>query len=260
LERPQPVEWALCYSLLCLTDHSYQRPLLQIRLENFLSFGPAATPLELENLNILIGPNAAGKSNLIEALALMRATPVSPAASNMDLRGVVRRGGGVHEWIWKGGKSAILDVVVSNPRGEHPLRHVLSFGGDGQGFRLEDERIENQSPDRGENGPIFYYRFEHGQPLLFTQSSKDKLPLMWLRISQLVQIPLAVGRMGIAILWAGNSFFMQASNLMFSQAWTGGLPRISNTLGLCITGPAPQRTRAPSPRRSVRIMSLLTCF
>jgi AAA15 family ATPase/GTPase len=78
------------------SNHNYQRPLLQIKLENLLSFGPGATALELENLNIFIGPNAAGKSNLIEALSLMRATPVSATASNTDLRGVLRRGGGIH--------------------------------------------------------------------------------------------------------------------------------------------------------------------
>jgi predicted ATPase len=140
--------------------------LLQIRLENFLSFGPAAAPLELENLNVLIGPNAAGKSNLIEALALMRATPVSPAASNMDLRGVVRRGGGVNEWVWKGGRSAVLDVVVSNPKGEQPLRHVLSFRGDEQGFRLEDESIEDAAPQEHERVSDFYYRFNQEYPVV----------------------------------------------------------------------------------------------
>ncbi|HTX37203.1 MAG TPA: AAA family ATPase [Bryobacteraceae bacterium] len=147
--------------------YSNERPLLQIRLENFLSFGPETAPLELENLNILIGPNAAGKSNLIEALALMRSTPVSPAASNTDLRGVVRRGGGAKEWIWKDGKSAVLDLVVSNPRGNQPLRHVLSFSSEDQGLRLEDERIEDETglPAPG-SGPYFYYRFQRGRPVV----------------------------------------------------------------------------------------------
>ena len=53
------------------SDQEDQRLLLRIKVENLLSFGPGAAPLELENLNILIGPNAAGKSNLIEALSLI---------------------------------------------------------------------------------------------------------------------------------------------------------------------------------------------
>jgi predicted ATPase len=154
-------------------DQSDRCMLLRIELENLLSFGPDPAPLELENLNILIGPNAAGKSNLIEALSLMRATPVSAAASNMDLRGLIRRGGGVNEWVWKGEKGAFasIDLVVNNPKGKQPLRHVLSFRGDQQGFRLADERIENEAPSPGEHDPYFYYHFQHGQPVVNTSGA-----------------------------------------------------------------------------------------
>jgi predicted ATPase len=167
--------------LSTINNHSNQSDqclLLRITVEGLLSFGPGAAPLELENLNILIGPNAAGKSNLIEALSLIRATPVSATSSNMDLRGVVRRGGGVNEWVWKGGKrkSASIDVVVSNPKGKQPLRHVLSFRGDEQGFRLDDERIENETPYRNEHDPYFYYHFQRGQPVVNTPTGgKRKL-------------------------------------------------------------------------------------
>src|SRR5450631_1673411 len=97
-------------------DQGVRRPLMRIKIENLLSFGPDSEPLELQDLNVLIGPNASGKSNLIEALSLMRATPVlSSAASNSDLRGAVRRGGGVSEWLWKGERQnvASVDVVVN---------------------------------------------------------------------------------------------------------------------------------------------------
>ena len=46
-----------------------------IRLENILSFGPDTPELPLEPLNVLIGPNASGKSNLIEVLAFLEAAP-----------------------------------------------------------------------------------------------------------------------------------------------------------------------------------------
>ncbi|MFQ5616909.1 MAG: AAA family ATPase, partial [Anaerolineales bacterium] len=48
-------------------------------------------------MNVLIGPNGSGKSNLIEAIDVVR-------ASVNDLHAAIRRGGGVHEWIWKGNK------------------------------------------------------------------------------------------------------------------------------------------------------------
>jgi len=153
-----------------------RRLLRQIKLENLLSFGPDSVTLELENLNILIGPNAAGKSNLIEALSLIRATPVSGAASNTDLRGIVRRGGGVNEWLWKGKKNgaASIDLVVNYPKGKRLLRHILSFRGDEQGFRLEDERIENETPAAGENDPYFYYHFQHGQPVVNKGATRQR--------------------------------------------------------------------------------------
>src|ERR1039457_2714812 len=143
--------------------------LREVRLTNLLSFGSKTEALPLENLNVLIGPNGAGKSNLIEALALMRATTVLPqSTSNADVRGVLRRGGGAQEWIWKGARSkpASLDVVVNNPQGLQPLRHVFAFRGDSQGFVLDDERVENEKADSGQKDSYFYYRFQDGHPVV----------------------------------------------------------------------------------------------
>ena len=154
-----------------------KRVLREIRLQNLLSFGPETESLPMENLNIFIGPNGAGKSNLIEALALMRATPVLPQApSNADVRSVVRRGGGAAEWIWKGapGKAAALELVVSNPKGAQPLRHLFAFGSDSQGFRLEDEWIENEKPHGKQNGEAyFFYRFQNGHPVVNSAGEKN---------------------------------------------------------------------------------------
>jgi predicted ATPase len=153
-------------------DH---RLLLQICLRNFLSFGPQTSPLDLKNLNVLIGANGSGKSNLIEALALLRAAPVPPqTTSNSDMRGVLRRGGGAQEWIWKGenGHAASLELLVENPKGKQPLWHVLSFRGDEQGFRFYDERIENEQGYDGQSDAYFYYRFQDGHPVVNT--AKDR--------------------------------------------------------------------------------------
>ncbi|MGA2175128.1 MAG: AAA family ATPase [Verrucomicrobiota bacterium] len=138
--------------------------LREIRLTNLLSFGPDTAALPLENLNVLIGPNGAGKSNLIEALALMRATPVpSQATSNSDVRGVVRRGGGAAEWIWKGAKglAAKVALVVNNPKGKQPLRHFFEFRGDERGFRVFDERVDQDEA-------CFYYQFRGGHAVINT--------------------------------------------------------------------------------------------
>jgi predicted ATPase len=145
------------------------RLLREIRATNLLSFGTGTAALPLENLNVLIGPNGAGKSNLIEALALIRATPVpSQTTSNSDVRGVVRRGGGAKEWIWKGasGQPASVELVVNNPKGRQPLRHVFAFRVDEQGFRLHDERVENEKPYSNQDEAYFYYHFQDGHPVV----------------------------------------------------------------------------------------------
>jgi AAA15 family ATPase/GTPase len=65
-----------------------RRLIQSIRLQNFLSFGPDAEEIELKSLNVLIGPNASGKSNLIEAVGFLQASPI-------DLGLPIREGGGI---------------------------------------------------------------------------------------------------------------------------------------------------------------------
>ena len=77
-----------------------------IRLENILSYGPERTELELQPLNVLIGPNASGKSNLIEALSLLESTP-------SNLQRPIEVGGGIREWLWKG-QDALPTATIEN--------------------------------------------------------------------------------------------------------------------------------------------------
>lgn len=131
--------------------------------KNFLSFGTDNVGIELKALNLFIGPNGCGKSNLIEAINLMRSAP-------KELREVTRKGGGVVEWIWKGGPkdAAAVEWVVRDQKGVTPLRHVLSFRSVAQAFSLEDERVENAYPQTGQPDVYFYYRYQHGQPVVNT--------------------------------------------------------------------------------------------
>ncbi|MBI3581445.1 MAG: AAA family ATPase, partial [Nitrospinae bacterium] len=59
-----------------------------IKLNNFLSFGPSSPEIELKSLNVLVGPNGSGKSNLLEAVAFLKSTP-------KDLMLPFRDGGGI---------------------------------------------------------------------------------------------------------------------------------------------------------------------
>ncbi len=141
-----------------------------LRLQNFLSYGSEGQEVELLPLNVLIGPNASGKSNLIEAIDLLRATP-------KDLTVPIREGGGISEWLWKGGKeipTASIEATVEYPKGIMPLRYRIGFTIVGQRLELVDETIENEASDSAvENNAISYYRYAGDNPALFVRTDGD---------------------------------------------------------------------------------------
>ena len=111
---------------------------------------------------MLIGPNASGKSNLIEALSILAAAP-------RDLQVPIREGGGIGDWLWKGSKqraTATIDTTIYYPWGPMPLRYRLSFTEIGQRFTLVDEAVENERPTDSSPRPYFYYAYQAGHPTL----------------------------------------------------------------------------------------------
>jgi len=143
-----------------------------IRLTNFLSYGSGSEEIALLPLNIIIGSNGSGKSNLIEAIELIRATP-------KDLLTPIRDGGGVRDWLWKGAQPSLaiatVDAVFENPRSSANLRYILSFTEVAQRFEIVDERVENEKPDQGHIKPYLYYRFTNGHGVLNVKGKERKL-------------------------------------------------------------------------------------
>src|SRR5574341_118659 len=99
-----------------------------ITLKNILSLREVS--LELCPLNVLIGPNASGKSNFVEAVSLLRAAPA-------DLQKAFLHGGGIREGLWKGGKVAspiaTLECRVA-PRDLPPAVYMREFSESVEGF------------------------------------------------------------------------------------------------------------------------------
>jgi len=114
---------------------------------NLLSFGPDTEPIEIRPLNILIGSNGSGKSNLIEAIRLLHFLP------DKDPWSVVLATGGVSEWIWKGTKreTARCSLGAAFSIGdEHqqnvglPIEHLefkIELDGSGDSFRVKSESL-----------------------------------------------------------------------------------------------------------------------
>jgi len=131
----------------------------RLALRGILSFRDAT--LELGPLNVLIGPNACGKSNLIEVMGLLQAVPT-------DLAAAIGRGGGVAEWLWKGeGTTAaegIIDIVLENPHmPQMPLRYFLAVAELGRQLTVVEERLENELPFGGQTNPYLFFEVRHGR-------------------------------------------------------------------------------------------------
>ncbi|MFH1731758.1 MAG: AAA family ATPase, partial [Planctomycetota bacterium] len=101
------------------------QPLKSIKLQNILSFGPEGMELELKPLNVLIGANASGKSNFIDAIRLLQATPVSVQRFFADNEERAA------DWIHKGADATpgYVKLTFSHPAHAQPLTYTLSLGG-----------------------------------------------------------------------------------------------------------------------------------
>ncbi|MGA2742275.1 MAG: AAA family ATPase [Bryobacteraceae bacterium] len=131
-------------------------PIKRLTLRKILSFND--TTVDLDPLNVLIGPNAVGKSNLIEAIGLLQAAPTA-------IEGQILRGGGVRQWLWLGRDaepSAGIGCALTLPSRPQssPLFYRLDFWGGPPGFEVLHERLVDGDSDSG--GPEYFTRRSTG--------------------------------------------------------------------------------------------------
>ena len=150
-----------------------------IQLKGFLSFGPGSEPVPLTNLNVLIGPNGVGKSNFIEAIELLHATP-------SDFSDAIRVGGTPSDWIWRGDKPASvarIEALLSPINNTPELRYAIEFTDSGGRLEIVDELLEeSKKADPQAKDVRFYYRFRRGQPVIMkrfeTNSPNERIKLV----------------------------------------------------------------------------------
>lgn len=144
-----------------MAEEEPKSPILisEIHLQNLLSFGPDAKPIPLGPLNVLIGANGSGKSNLIEAISLLKAMP-------NDLSGFINDHGGIDEWIWKVQPNvADNDLHFAAEEGLAKLHVKLS---------LEDGRYYYDSMEMRAKGAAFEIveeNFGDGKDFLFIRTT-----------------------------------------------------------------------------------------
>ena len=113
----------------------------RVTLKNLLSFRDAT--LELLPLNVLIGPNASGKTNFIDAISLLRAAPNS-------LQSAIINGGGVRYWKWLGHANGLAEAVLECEI-RNALAYRLEFVEAAQGFSIVREFLSAIPDGKGEH-------------------------------------------------------------------------------------------------------------
>ena len=115
-----------------------------LHLKNILSFKD--TKLDLQPLNVLIGANGSGKSNLIDVIALLQAVPG-------DMAGFLRRNGPTGDWVWKGGPAdsevgmpEILAAIHDPKKPNMPLEYDLRLDISDDGVRVVHEGLTDIRP------------------------------------------------------------------------------------------------------------------
>jgi predicted ATPase len=134
----------------------------RLKLKNILSFRDST--VELGRLNVLIGPNAVGKSNLIEVIGLLQSAPTGLAQAIM-------RGGAIRQWLWLGADLPVTasiecDLRLRGGRQVDPLWYQLQVLGDTNGYAISGEELAT----RGEG--VSYFSRAYADAKLFEPSTR----------------------------------------------------------------------------------------
>lgn len=119
-----------------------KRLIEKIKLRNILSFGDKGEEITLEPLNIIIGQNASGKSNLVDVIKLLRSVPQEGKFYDF-----INETGQIVQWTWNGKKTSkysTLGVIINTPKDK--FEYEIEFSEvDKWIINIADEKIKNQT-------------------------------------------------------------------------------------------------------------------
>jgi predicted ATPase len=105
-----------------------------LKLSDILSFHNP-DPLPLKPLNIFIGANASGKSNLIDCIGLLRALPGS-------VNNYINDRGGAESWVWRGRRGVGIPTIRAQlALGEESLNYEIVFTAVEQALAIQSEQL-----------------------------------------------------------------------------------------------------------------------
>jgi len=118
----------------------------RLAMSNFLSLGSEGAEFHLGNLNVLVGPNGSGKTNLFEAIRILRTAP-------RDFGFPMNSNGGVEAYLWRGVPRATLAKLQASIS-VNPLpttyRHEIGFGSDSGRTSIHIETMRPEFEGDGE--------------------------------------------------------------------------------------------------------------
>ncbi len=134
-----------------------------LHLKNILSFKD--TKLDLQPLNVLIGANGSGKSNLIDVIGLLKAVP-------SDIAGFLRSNGPTDDWIWKGTgweetPFQIAEVAVRFDNPGSPFGYELKIIVQNDRVHSINERLDLMARDREYSYANPFFRADNAQAQLW---------------------------------------------------------------------------------------------
>jgi len=187
----------------------------RLTIRNLLSFGEKGTTVDLQNLNVLIGANGSGKSNLIEVVGLLQNAP-------KDLGKAISNGGSIDEWLWKGSPTtqpAHIEAVSSPADGSGALRYILMFTKVGFRFEIVAEGINDSEGLRPEK--IFYSNLPNSPPRSTIRAkgarSGKGISIPGCPFSRSEKIQTTILKSHISAIFLRNSGYTATGNLGLSR-------------------------------------------
>jgi predicted ATPase len=185
--------------------------LLNLKVSRYRSLREQEIPLS--NLNLFIGTNASGKSNILDALHFLQ-----EGIEARDFREPVTSRGGIIHLAWKGEEAGQIDLNVRLAENNRTYEWSVHLTREGYGFTVHEEVYEEHS-----NSPSTQLLSANGGTGWWWSGERQRVPLQ--------QIPTACGlsaaaadatfpARGIAEFVGGWGFF-DPSPLSLRRGWPG---------------------------------------
>ncbi len=145
---------------------SDSRLLLEITPKGILSFGDETEPIKLSSLNVLIGTNGSGKSNLIDVIGLLRAMAG-------DLEGELIENGGLGEWAWKGNTISRISLEILGHYYDFQWMHEISFLVGSESLSISREVI---SGEPFQNKKTLYFHDKSELKIVSSDQRVEEIP------------------------------------------------------------------------------------